>query len=249
MNANDFDYIQVRLKVVLPTVFKRFMATFPNDRTCQLRNDSDVLSCNGELFAIGQLQRFFNPNGFDYYELQPELKSRRFIEIGGDGCGNYFCMVGDDAETDEVWVWEHDPYDGLRRCGNMSLTDYFQNGNWELATLADPFRAATGTYILRCNHPVRAIFEPIALDEWLRYVEQMDFLELDENVVYKHPFKDEEVVVRRWPGRAKLRVGHNSTHVYYVHGALSLGENALADVESPAKQIAVDLNASVWTGK
>ncbi|MEZ6057675.1 MAG: SMI1/KNR4 family protein [Planctomycetaceae bacterium] len=249
MDANDFAFIEDRLSVVLPTAFKQFMVSFPNDSSHQLQNDCNVLECNGELFAIGQLQRFFNPNGLDYYELQPELRSRRFIEIGGDGCGNYFCMVGDDADSNEVWMWEHDPYNGLGRCEDFSLTGYFTNGNWELATCPDPFVTTSGIFIIRSDHPVRAIFKPIRMDEWLRYVDQSETLQLDENHVGKNPFTKEEITFRRWPGRAKLLMEGHADHISYFHGSLSLGVNVTSIVQSHVERIADDLNAQVWTSK
>lgn len=249
MDANDFAFIEDRLSVVLPTAFKQVMTSFPNDATHQLQNDFDVLSCNGELFTIGQLQRFFNRDGVNYYERQPELKSRRFIEIGGDGCGNYFCMVGDDADSNEVWMWEHEPYNGLRRCEDFSLTGYFNDGNWALAACPDPFSTTSGTYIIRSDHPVRAILQPISMDEWLGYVDQLETLEIDENHVCRNPFTREEVVFRRWPGRARLLLDGYSNHVSYLHGSLSLGVNVPTDVQSHAERMADDLNAHVWTGK
>lgn len=249
MDANDFAFIEDRLGIVLPTAFKQFMTAFPNDPTHRLQNDCSTLACNGELFAIGQLQHFFNTDGVDYYELQPELKSRCFIEIGGDGCGNYFCMVSDDANSDEAWMWEHDPYSGFGRCDDISLTNYLQDGNWELTECPNPFLTVMGTHICHANHPVRAILEPISMDEWLRYIEHHNFLKLDENHVGKNPFTHEEVVFRRWPGRAKLLTDGDARHVSYLNGSLSLGANVSTDVLLHAEQIAADLNAEVWTDK
>lgn len=154
MNATDFATIEQQLGVVLPEVFKKFMESFPNNATDELSNDCDSIPCNGEQFAIHQRLGFFNPEGYDYYELQPELRSRRFIEVGGDGCGNYYCMPGDDTESDELWFWEHDPHDGLTKSEHLSLTAYLENGEWELVTVPDPFEEYTGgVYVIRAYYP------------------------------------------------------------------------------------------------
>ena len=257
MDANDCALIEEQLNVVLPKVFRHFMMPFPNDTTHQLLNDCNALPCSSELFVVGQFQRFFNPEGYDYYELQPELKSHRFIEVGGDGlgnyaggdgCGNYFCMVGDDADSDELWMWVHDPYDGFLKC-DESLSDFLENGKWELKTCPDPFLATTGTYIVRADHPVRAILNPVALSEWLHCVERQDFLELDENHICTNPFTQKKQNIRRWPGRVKMLVDASSRHISYLHGALSVGENLSAEAQSLVERIAADLDAVVWAGK
>jgi hypothetical protein len=247
MDANDFAFIEDELSVVLPNAFRQFMGSFPSDPTYRLKTDGLPLSCNGELFAIGQRQRFFNPDGVDYYELQPELRSRHFIEIGGDGCGNHFCMVGDDTNSDEVWIWEHDPYNGFSRCGGQSLTDYFNKGYWEPEAIPDPFLTTTGMYVLRANHPVRSILNPIAMKEWMQYIAMQDILELDENHVGKNPFTRESVTYRRWPGRAKIATNDRARHISFLYGSLSIGTDVSAELRSHANRIATDLSAHIWT--
>ncbi len=246
MDANDYAFIESRLNAVLPTAFKDFMAAFPNDRQHQLQNEHDVLPSNGELFAIDQLQRFFNGIGFDYYKSQPKLRSRRYIQIGGDGCGNHYCMVGDDANSDELWMWEHDPANGFSRCVDRSLTEYFGQ-NWKVASQPDPFASLRGTFLTRTDHPLRSVFEPISLAEWMAYVKENAFLTLEENHESKNPFTSKNVKVRRWPGRAKLTEGNASCHLSYAHGALELSDRPSADLKTTVERMARDLNALVWS--
>ena len=231
MNATDFATIEQQLGVVLPEVFKKFMESFPNNATDELSNDCDSIPCNGEQFAIHQRLGFFNPEGYDYYELQPELRSRRFIEVGGDGCGNYYCMPGDDTESDELWFWEHDPHDGLTKSEHLSLTAYLENGEWELVTVPDPFEEYTGgVYVIRADHPARAPLAPILLEEWVEYVKQQTHLDLDEKQNVPNPFGKEMLVVRRWPGRVKFKLEDDWEYISYIYGSLSFGQN-LSSVE------------------
>ncbi|MEO7402241.1 MAG: SMI1/KNR4 family protein, partial [Burkholderiales bacterium] len=167
MDANDFKFIESRLSVRLPGVYKRFMGQFPNDPTHQLANDCDFLPSNAESFVIRQLRRFNNDAEFDYYELQPDLWNHHFMDIGGDGCGNFYCMVGNDSDSSELWMWEHDPYNGFTPQADRALIDYF-GSQWELVTQTDPFSTlpAAERMISRANHPLRSILNPITMTEW-----------------------------------------------------------------------------------
>jgi hypothetical protein len=245
MNANDFAFIEFRLDVVLPRAFKVFMGKFPNDRRQRLQNDCGLLPCNGELFVILQLLRFNNDREFDFYELQPETRSRRFMDIGDDGCGNFFCMAGDDSNSNELWMWEHDPYNGFGKCNHWALSDYLGD-RWELESQPDPIESTKGVFALRADHPFRSILHPITMQEWLAYIKRHPNIELDETQATTNPFTGETIVARRWPGRARLITGSNSHRITYLHGALSFGSHDFAQLE--IEQIAADLDSHVWRG-
>ena len=248
MDSNDFAYIESRLEIVLPTLFKSFMRQFPNDTAHQLYGAGDELQTNAELFVIAQLRRFNNDQEFDYYELQPELRVRHFLDIGGDGCGNFFCMVGDNSKSNELWKWDHDPYDGFTRCEDYELKEYF-SCEWELAPQTDPFASSTsdGTYILRSDHPHRAILTPISIQQWREYVGNSINLELNETQEITDPFTNKTVTWRSWPGRAKLTAGDSWLYLSYHHGCLSLRtDNTLSiPFQSAMRRIAEDLNAHI----
>lgn len=247
MDAADFEFIERHLDLILPDIFRKFMDKRPNDRTLEVHNDVAVVPCNAEMFVIYQLKASFGSN---IYELQPDLVSRRFMEVGGDGCGNYFFMAGDDAQSDEIWIWEHDPYDGLSLVEDYTLTEHFlSNENWEMVAQPNPFDAVYGTYILRADHPMRSIMNQIPMDEWLRYVERHDLLVVDEDHIGENPFTGEKVAFKRWPGRAKVRCNDQDCYISYDHGALSLGSDVSSHLESVATQIASDLNSHIWTGR
>lgn len=246
MNEVDFEYIESTLEVVLPNEYKEFMCRFPNDRRHQLANDCDFLPCNAELFVIAQCRRFSDDAEFNYYELQPELRNRRFLDIGGDGCGNFYCMVGDKLNSNELWLWAHDPYDGLVRCEDTTLKQYFGQ-TWELKEQADPFAAYTpnGRTITRANHPLRGILNPISIAEWLDYVRGDPQLALDEFHNMTNPFTKEIVRVCRWPGRAKLTIGNALAHVTYLYGCITLSDVVAPspDIEAKLQQLASSLDA------
>jgi len=248
MDDNDFKFIESRLAAALPEIYRRFMGRFPNDSTYQLQNDSDTLPTNAELFAIRQLQRFNNDKEFDYYELQPDLRSRRFMDIGGDGFGNFYCMPGDDAHLNELWMWEHDPYNGLTLQADMSLADYF-GSQWKLVTQVDPFAAwpATQRMISRADHPLRSILNPITISEWRECVANTAQLEFDEFQEMINPFTKEAVRIRRWPGRAKFHFGDSSAQIGYLHGCLTLSSAAASDPtkEAAMRLLAENLNAKL----
>ena len=248
MDANDYTFIESCLDVLLPNVFRDFMGQFPNDTAHQLQNGLDALATNAELFVIYQLGRF-NRDDTDYYELQPELRDHRFMDIGGDGCGNFYCMVGNDPVTNELWMWEHDPHNGLTRCEGATLSDYF-GPQWQMTTQDDPFATipADGTIVSRANHPQRSILAPITMQEWQDYIASKPHLELDENHEATNPFTKEAIVSRRWPGRALLTIGESPVHIMYIHGRLMLSPSpsVTRDHKSSLQAIAGDLNATVF---
>lgn len=246
MNEVDFEFIESTLDAVLPNEYKEFMRRFPNDRVYQLANDRDFLPCNAELFVITQRRRFNDDAGFDYYELQPELRSRRFLDVGGDGCGNFYCMVGDECNSNELWLWAHDPYEGLLQCEDTSLKQYFGQ-TWKLKEQADPYAAYAhnGKTVTRANHPLRGILNPISVAEWLDYVSGDPQLALDEFHNMTNPFTKEIVRVRRWPGRAKLTIGDGVAHVTYQYGCIALSGLATLtpDIDAKLQQLAISLGA------
>lgn len=249
MDANDFQYVESRLQVVIPTVFKGFFSKYPNDRTRQVQFDCAILPVNAELFVIKQLRRFNNSRAMDYYELTPELRDHRFLDIGDDGCGNFHCMVGNAADSNELWMWEHDPYNGMTRCEHQSLTDYFSTP-WQLTTCDDPFVLipSSGRVVSRADHPARGLLEPIAMEEWQSYVANDPALDMDEYQTATNPFTKETVKMRRWPGRAKLSLEDDSeTHITYSDGCLaltskqSLSPSLSAKMESIAQRFRANL--------
>lgn len=243
MDANDFAFIESQLEIVLPIIFRDFMSRFPNDREHTLQNECDFIPCNAELFVVAQLQLFDENRGCDFYALQPELRPRRFVNIGGDACGNYFCMVGDDRASTEVWLWEHDPYNGFGRCVSRTLRDYFGDG-WKLVAQPDPLMSTKGVFVLRADHPVRSILDPISFQEWLAYIAAQPHFDLDETEEVANPFSGELIVVRRWPGRARVTVGNKLHWIEYLHGALKVTSHDFP--ESELKLMADNLSARVW---
>jgi hypothetical protein len=249
MDAADFQFIESKLGVVLPRAFTDFMRRFPNNRLHRLENGCGEIPANAELFAIGQLQLFNNDRGFDFYELQPSLRSNKFMDIGDDGCGNPYCMVGNDRASDDLWMWEHDPYNGFTPCDRITLRDYF-GPEWSLVAQPDALSAipSDGTIISRADHPFRSIFIPITMDEWRAYVEADSRLALDENHEVPHPFRKEVINVRRWPGRARLTTADGVAHVSYFHGRLVLSPipRVAQEHEEVMQRIARDLKARLF---
>lgn len=251
MDASDFTFIENHLKVVLPAAFAHFMRQFPNDRSHRLDNSCGVIPTNAELFVIAQLQTFNKDGGFDYYELQPLLRERKFMDIGGDGCGNFYCMVGNDRDSHELWIWEHDPYNGLSRCDNSILDDYL-DAHWRLVTQPDPFLQTPldGSVISRANHPHRSILAPITMKEWRDYVNRNPSLELAESDQVTNPFTKETMITfpRHWAGRARMLVADRLAHILYVGGRLMLSsQHSITEEHTRVMQkIAVDLRANLF---
>jgi len=98
MTENDFSLIESLTGAIIPEVFKGFISKFPSSAQHELERDGETLPCNAELFAIRQL-RIANYSSIDLYETQPELRPKRFWDIGGDGCGNHYHMEGDSSES------------------------------------------------------------------------------------------------------------------------------------------------------
>lgn len=246
MNEADYRAIEHQLGVVLPKPFREFMAAMPDsmsDRVCI--GESVATACNAELFGIDQLR--MRTEAFDCYELQPELRPRRFIRIGDDGVGNYYYMPGDDAVSDELWFWSHDPYDGFILQTDVTLSSFLGSpSDALLVEQADPLANPPGAFITRADHPLRSIIDPIAIDDWIDFVEQSEDLTLDENHYAKNPFTGEEVVLRRWPGRASLAIANESHMLSYLYGAISLGDCQSSGMKARAAEIATELNAAIW---
>lgn len=248
MEPSDFEYIERQLDVVLPGVFKDFVNRLPNEPTHLLQSDYGSIQINAELFVIAQLEHFKNDSGYDYYALQPDMRSRNFIYIGDDGCGNYFHMLGDDQDTNRLWMWVHDPEYGFCEQEGETLADYFDS-KWELETQPDPFAplSSASTIVSRATHPRRSILDPITMQEWHQYVEESKNLELDENFEATNPFTQAKDLIRRWPGRAKLTVDETVSQVSYHHGSLMLSDSNNSEVfREQMRTIAQDLNAKLF---
>ncbi|MCA9103531.1 MAG: SMI1/KNR4 family protein [Pirellulales bacterium] len=246
MNDKDFQFIESRLDVELPEVFKKFMRQFPNDASQRLQGDLGTIESNAELFVIEQLKRFAE-HGHDYYELQPHLRDHRFMDIGGDGCGNFYCMVGNHRKSNDLWMWEHDPYDGLTRCENTTLGEYFSE-QWDLVPREDPFASipAGQTIVCRASHPHRSLLDPISMAEWLGYIADHKVLSLDEEREVPNPFTDQTLVVRQWPGRARVG-GDPASYIYYLDGMLALSSQVEnQDHQKLLRNIAQDLRAQLF---
>jgi hypothetical protein len=248
MNDADFDFIESRLQVALSVVFREFMRRFPGDAVHQLRGQLDVIPTNAELFLIRQLS-FFETVVFDHYELQPELRSWHFLDIGGDGCGNVYCMVGNDPNSDALWLWEHDPPNGFVENKRCTLRNYFDHG-WTLAARPDPFatRPAGGRLIARSNHPLRSMLNPITISEWRDYVLRDPDLELDEYTEVTNPFTNDKSLSARYPGRAKLTLNGVSRRIRWLAGRIEMERFPPVAPEHKQKmqQIANELGASVF---
>lgn len=233
MNAADFGYIEQALGVTLPTPFVNYMERFPNGRNLCFSNG---VRLNGELFAIDQLQRFWSEGygGYDFYELQPYLRSVHFLEIGGDGIGNFFVMRGDMAESDELWLWSHDPLDGFTRQSELSLSQYLDyegcrwGDGWEIKTTEDPFQDTSfhGTIITRADHPHRSVLKPISLKEWFEFVGRNEFLVPDEFTYRKNPFTGATIESRTHVGRVKSKIPDAPLAVTIQYGRLSLSSSS-----------------------
>ncbi len=249
MDATDFQFIESNLGVVLPRAFTDFLQRFPSNRLHRLENGLGEIAANAELFVIGQLQLFNNDRGFDFYELQPSIRSYKFIDIGGDGCGNWYCMVGNNRAADELWMWEHDPYNGFTRRDRATLRGYF-GPEWKLIAQPDPLLAVPpdGTVVSRADHPFRSILTPIRMDEWRAYVEGDSELRLDEIHEATNPFTKEVIAVRRWPGRARLTTADSLAHISYVHGRLVLSPlpRITQEHKKTMQRIARDLKARLF---
>ena len=262
MDATDFEFIETHLNVALPRVFCEFMRAYPNDPTHELQNGYAVLQTNAEAFVIEQLWRFNNDRGVDYYEAQSNLRGKRFIDIGDDGCGNFYCMEGNNSRTNDLWLWEHDPPNGFikqdtffvqRDLGSQevpaSLQNYFGK-QWVLATRDNPLAVehASDRFASRANHPYRSILQPITMPEWRKYVESDRELQWDEFIEVPNPFTNEKLTVRRWPGRAKFTIGDQRASIENSRGCLTLKTETPArpEFESKFRKIAQALNANVF---
>ena len=73
-----------------------------------------------------------------------------------------------EQDSNELWMWEHDPYNGMVCCNDATLAMYF-DGDWRFKTDPNPFASAkrNGTVVTRADHPERSILVPIDLDEWI----------------------------------------------------------------------------------
>lgn len=266
MNQDDFDFIEVKLDVVLPDVFTRFMGQFPNCVTHQLECGNAVLPTNAELFAIKQLQQFNGEPVFDCFEYQPELRQRRFMNIGEEGNGDFYCMVGDDSRSDELWAWRHDsdvhplfvlctdPTLDARRenlDANPGTTlQSFVDMDWKLAAQPDPFSEmpSSGRIVSRSDHHLRSIFNPITLKDWREGVAQDPRFDLDEYQDLPKIFTGKPMRFCRWPGRAKWIAGDSPLYIHYKYGCLSLETSSsthLTDEQTVAvRELAERLNAN-----
>ena len=205
------------------------------------------LPSNPELFVIHQFQRRDDHTRRNFYELQPDLTSRKLLEIGGDGCGNYYFMAGCDRKSDELWMWVHDPYEGFVK-ERQTLEQYLEY-HFEITPQRNPFDdgKSTDLRISRADHPLRSILDPISMEEWLAYVQTNDQLELDENRIGKNPFTKEEVVFRFWPGRVRVDVKGSLTYIEYRYGCLrASGGKESATLRALMQSIAQHFDARVF---
>lgn len=256
MNPSDFQFIESRLNVVLPEIFKQFMRGFPNDPLHRITFDSRVrisidaaLPVNAELFVITQLQHFNNDHEIDYYEITPDHRSRSFIYLGDDGCGNFYCMVGNDPQSNELWMWEHDPPNGFSIFSFLTLQQYLCL-QWQLETQPDPFAAfeRSGRTVTRADHPLLGVLRPIERNQWYDYIARDDELELDEIHTIVNPFTKEPIPTRRWPGRARLTAADSPTYFAYSHGCISLAPPAIRtpNIDAKLQQLAEHFGAGIF---
>ncbi|MEM7469299.1 MAG: SMI1/KNR4 family protein [Pseudomonadota bacterium] len=250
MTPEDFDYIEQTLSLQLPESFKKFIAPLPNDFTDTFLayGEGYGIPTNPELFVIEQLSNF--RNSFDpekFYDGQRELVSHRFILIGADGCGNYYCVRGDSPDTEQVWFWDHegsgfqiletDTLESfLSKCTSMKTENPFMQ--WQ----------PQGKVITRADHPLRSVLNPITPDEWLNYVDSKANLELDEYQEATHPFTKEKIRAYIHQGRAKLIDHTPDAYFRFFAGRIHFVSDVQPDslAERVIREIATDFSARIY---
>lgn len=96
LTQEEIDQIESTFSLKLPARYQHFL------RQCDFPEaDSDILLTPSELIETNQDVRS-NEDWNDCY----------FV-IGGDGCGNFFC-VDVTGKSEAIWIWEHDPPEGFQ---------------------------------------------------------------------------------------------------------------------------------------
>jgi hypothetical protein len=253
MNDADFRYIEEKLGGVLPNAFKQLMASTPSHPDHWLGGNHAILPCSREKFVDFQSGDGFSAcandhcgKRTDFYELQPELRSRKFMCVDGDGCGNYFCMAGDDVHSQEVWQWEHDPYTGFSIEDDWMLCSLLAQP-WQLIIGDDCYDPNNESEPFNSAHPLYPSDTLLAENEWRQFVNDSEVLTLDEHVrVEQSPFTGEDTELTDWRSRAKLRLDGESAHLHFAHGSLRLDGVMPTKLSDCAKGIASNLNAKLW---
>ena len=84
------------------------------------------------------------------------------------------------------------------------------------------------------------------MTEWLSYIADHKVLSLDEEREVPNPFTDQTLVVRQWPGRARVG-GDPASYIYYLDGMLALSSQVEnQDHQKLLRNIAQDLRAQLF---
>ncbi|MBS0264084.1 MAG: hypothetical protein JSS02_19265, partial [Planctomycetes bacterium] len=189
----------------------------------------------------------------------------RFLNIGDEGNDDFYCMVGNDVNTDELWAWLHDSFATplFIRCNDEESVRYreklglplgttlreYLSGEWVLVRQADPFTEMSdgSKTICRANHPLRGILNPIRLQEWRDYIARFSQFEFDEFV--KATVLGKKRRLHLWPGRVKWNLGETWVHINYMHGCLTVSPDAAGSLTNvqlkTLRGFARDLNAKL----
>ena len=100
LTQDELAHIESEFSIRLPHRYQQFLLTceFPEE-------GSDILLTAAELIEANQDIR------------SNEEWNERYFLIGGDGCGNFFC-VDVTGGSEAVWIWEHDPPEGFQMAFN-----------------------------------------------------------------------------------------------------------------------------------
>lgn len=250
MDRNDLIYIEEALSVSLPDVFKDFILPYSNDRSIGfVAQGATAVPLNPELFVINQLQHFIgfiNPQ--INYNNQQELESYRFVLIGDDGCGNYYFMRGDQRNSNELWLWEHDPNIGFNLVQKQTLKEYLSS--CKVLPGNDPLTVneGKGKTITRADHPHRSVLAPIPPDEWFDLIELNSKLELNEYSEILNPFTKERLSVKSCPGRALILDSEDEACFLYSYCSIVYysESNPNARIKELINEMATALDANVF---
>lgn len=99
-------------------------------------------------------------------ELDDSAEHRKRFFLAGDGCGNYYFVVGDDPD-EVVHLWDHDPT-GIASM-DESLSDFLPTAEQQCRIDWPPNQGEL--FICRTSRYGESILDPIPIEEWIAAVD------------------------------------------------------------------------------
>lgn len=249
MNIQDLQNIESRLALLLPDAYRELLL---KGVTLDGSLPEPYLKQEVKELLITNLQLRMTPRKDAFAGAAWPSK---YVCIGDDGCGNYYCIAADDPGC-EVFLFDHDENAFMPVSGNLrEYIEYISNlfesvaaikGN-RADSLEVPKKATPSddAVISRTDDPRESVLNPISLEEWTAFVAADADLEMRGYARMINRFTNEE---RRfdWPGMAVLHAGKKDHEFIYAYGQISVRKPDRTALKK-LKQVAASLNAKLIT--